>query len=138
MVEGYGQTESTGASFATVYEDAETGTTGGPCASVEFKLVDIPEMNYLSTDKNEKGEDQPRGEICFGGAGVFLGYYKDPVKTNEVLDHDGCCTQEMLELFSLTTRHSRSLTERKTFSSCSKVNMSLLKRLKTATSKSEV
>ena len=51
MVEGYGQTESTGASFATVYEDAETGTTGGPCASVEFKLVDIPEMNYLSTDK---------------------------------------------------------------------------------------
>lgn len=89
MVEGYGQTESTGASFATVYEDAETGTTGGPCASVEFKLVDIPEMNYLSTDKNEKGEDQPRGEICFGGAGVFLGYYKDPVKTNEVLDHDG-------------------------------------------------
>lgn len=54
MVEGYGQTESTGASFATVYEDPETGTTGGPCASVEYKLVDIPEMNYLSTDKVNK------------------------------------------------------------------------------------
>lgn len=56
MVEGYGQTESTGASFTTFFEDPETGHTGGPTAANEYKLVDVPDMNYFSTDKNEKGE----------------------------------------------------------------------------------
>lgn len=56
MVEGYGQTESTGASFTTFFEDAETGHCGGPTAANEYKLVDVPDMNYFSTDKNDKGE----------------------------------------------------------------------------------
>lgn len=51
MLEGYGQTESTGASFSTVFEESTNDNTGGPAASVEYKLVDIPDMNYFSTDK---------------------------------------------------------------------------------------
>lgn len=55
MYEGYGQTESTGASFLTESWDPESGHVGGVVPCLEFKLVDIPEMNYTSKDKNDKG-----------------------------------------------------------------------------------
>lgn len=52
-------------------------------------MTDIPEMQYLSTDKDEKGRPTPRGEIWLRGSGVFLGYYKDAEKTKEALTEDG-------------------------------------------------
>jgi len=67
----------------TARNDPVSGTVGGPVSSLEFKLIDVPEMKYLSTDPN------PRGEICLRGHPVFLGYYKDEVKTSECIDKDG-------------------------------------------------
>lgn len=88
--EGYGQTESTGASFATKFIDhAGCGTVGGPTVNTEFKIADIPEMNYSSKDVDEKGNPAPRGEMCIRGPGVFLGYYKDEEKTREAIDEEG-------------------------------------------------
>lgn len=55
----------------------------------EFKLTDIPEMNYFSTDKNEQGVEQPRGEVCIRGPGCFKGYYKNDDATKETVDLDG-------------------------------------------------
>lgn len=89
IYEAYGQTESTAASFMTKMEDKTSGHVGGPLNCIEFKVVDVPEMNYTSKDKNEKGENCPRGEICIRGATVFKGYYKDQEKTDEAIDKDG-------------------------------------------------
>ena len=37
------------------------GHVGGPTSSCELKLVDIPEMNYTSKDRDENGRPMPRG-----------------------------------------------------------------------------
>jgi long-chain acyl-CoA synthetase len=62
IYEAYGQTETTGASFATDPFDKNVGHVGGPVPHNEFKLVDVPEMNYHATDEID-GVNQPRGEI---------------------------------------------------------------------------
>jgi acyl-CoA synthetase (AMP-forming)/AMP-acid ligase II len=45
----------------------------------EMKLVDVPEMNYWAKPKDDK--TPPRGEICYRGPSVFVGYYKAEDKT---------------------------------------------------------
>ena len=90
IVEAYGQTESSAASFATWHTDGRgSGCVGGPCANTEIKIVSVPEMNYLSSDKDSTGACCPRGEICIRGYGVFLGYYKDEERTKELIDAIG-------------------------------------------------
>ena len=94
VVEGYGQTENAAAAFITHVEDATIGHVGHPVACNETVLFDVPDMDYLSTDKfHGDGEDKMpclgRGEICLRGPNVFKGYYKDPVKTAETIDKHG-------------------------------------------------
>lgn len=45
-------------------------------------------MEYYSTDKDENGNDMPRGEICVRGNSVIPGYYKDEEKTKEAIDSE--------------------------------------------------
>jgi long-chain acyl-CoA synthetase len=89
MMEGYGQTESTGGSFLTDPWDSEVGHVGGPLPQNEFKVIDVPEMKYSSTDKDANGVLVPRGEICYRGSSIFQGYYRDLAKTREAVDEDG-------------------------------------------------
>lgn len=75
VMEGYGQTESSAVSFVTEAEDNTSGHVGGCTPNNEFKLQDIPEMDYYSTDKDEEGRLMPRGEICLRGPSVCMGYF---------------------------------------------------------------
>jgi len=88
ILEGYGQTELTGANCVTLPGDSETGHVGGVFPSFYMKLQDVPDMDYLSTDTKD-GESYPRGEVCFRGGGAFQGYFKEPEKTAETIDKDG-------------------------------------------------
>jgi long-chain acyl-CoA synthetase len=89
FAEGYGQTEGLGGQFVTDPNDPEMGHVGGPIPHVEFKLLDVPEMNYFSTDKDADGNLAPRGEILSRSACIIPGYYKNKAKTDDTIDSEG-------------------------------------------------
>ncbi|CEP08039.1 hypothetical protein [Parasitella parasitica] len=82
--EGYGQTENYCSGALTIVGDNTPGVVGAPFPCSEIKLVDVPDMKYLSTDL-----PYPRGEICIRGNGVMKEYYKNPDKTAEAIDSEG-------------------------------------------------
>lgn len=84
FLEGYGLTETSGGSSVTDPRDPVTGHVGGPLPCCKWRLLDLPEMNYMSTDK-----PYPRGELLMKGPSVFTGYYKRPDKTAEAFDSEG-------------------------------------------------
>ncbi|GKT29649.1 AMP-binding enzyme, partial [Aduncisulcus paluster] len=83
LTEGFGMTETAAAGVVQVCPVRTYGNCGKPLGDQEIKLVDVPELEYLSTDPN------PRGELCIRGANIFCGYHGLPDKTKEVFDKDG-------------------------------------------------
>jgi long-chain acyl-CoA synthetase len=67
ILEGYGLTESSAASFVNVPSNYEFGTVGPPLPGTELKIA----------------ED---GEILIGGRGIMRGYHNLPEATAEALD----------------------------------------------------
>ncbi|MFF9805876.1 AMP-dependent synthetase/ligase [Streptomyces coeruleorubidus] len=70
ILEGYGLTESSAASFVNPGEAYRTGTVGKPLPGTEVRIADD-------------------GEILLRGPGIMEGYHKLPDKTAEVLEADG-------------------------------------------------
>ncbi|KAJ1354958.1 hypothetical protein KIN20_012058 [Parelaphostrongylus tenuis] len=81
IMEGYGQTECSGAATMTWPGEWTVEHCGGVEACCNIKLADIPELNYFSKDG--------KGEIMIRGPGVTKGYYKDPEKTADLFDEHG-------------------------------------------------
>ncbi|KAI9331215.1 hypothetical protein BDR26DRAFT_922214 [Obelidium mucronatum] len=82
---GYGMTESAASCTLQEIRDCHVlGNTGLPVTSVEFKLVDVENTNYKSTNK-----PKPQGEVWIRGGSVMKGYYKQEALTREVLTEDG-------------------------------------------------
>ncbi|MDT5066470.1 MAG: fatty acid CoA ligase FadD9 [Mycobacterium sp.] len=75
VVEGYGSTEA-----GIVFVDGQVRRP----STIDYKLVDVPELGYFSTDR-----PHPRGELLVKTANLFPGYYKRPEVTADVFDPDG-------------------------------------------------
>ena len=89
LLEGYGQTEATALEFITQAADSLAGHVGGPALSNEFKLVDVPDLNYTAQDRDAEGRPTPRGEIWVRGPNVIPGYYKQDQQNQETFTPDG-------------------------------------------------
>ncbi|MFJ5288398.1 AMP-dependent synthetase/ligase [Streptomyces sp. NPDC088348] len=70
ILEGYGLTESSAASFVNPGEAYRTGTVGKPLPGTEVRIADD-------------------GEVMLRGPGIMAGYHRLPEKTAEVLESDG-------------------------------------------------
>ncbi|MFE3285413.1 AMP-dependent synthetase/ligase [Streptomyces sp. NPDC059233] len=70
ILEGYGLTESSAASFVNPGEAYRTGTVGKPLPGTEVRIADD-------------------GEVLLRGPGIMQGYHGQPEKTAEVLESDG-------------------------------------------------
>lgn len=70
ILEGYGLTESSAASFVNPGEAYRTGTVGKPLPGTEVRIADD-------------------GEVLLRGPGIMQGYHQQPEKTAEVLEADG-------------------------------------------------
>jgi long-chain acyl-CoA synthetase len=89
IIESYGLTECGAMAFFTSIDDPVTGHEGGPACNIEFKLVDVPEMGFLTDNKDERGNTMPKGELCIRGPGCMVSYYKDPELNKQTIDSQG-------------------------------------------------
>jgi len=80
ILEGYGLTESSAASFVNTPEDNAFGTVGRPLPGTELRI------------------DRDTGEIQFRGRGVMRGYYRREQATAETLDDGWLLTGDKGEL----------------------------------------
>ena len=84
LMQGYGLTETYALALCQGPSDLSVGNCGGVSPSIEVCLIDIPDMEYYSTDK-----PQPRGELLIRGNNVTSGYHKNPKENAKVFLEDG-------------------------------------------------
>jgi long-chain acyl-CoA synthetase len=83
FIQGYGLTETYALGLAQMEGDFSVGNCGGLTPSHEACLQSVPDMDYLVTDTN------PRGEFLIRGLTLFREYFKNEAETAKAVDADG-------------------------------------------------
>jgi long-chain acyl-CoA synthetase len=84
FLQGYGLTETYAIALAQAKGDLTAGNCGGVTPTNEICLMDVPDMEYFSTDK-----PFPRGELLVRGSTVFKEYFKNEKETQAAFLEDG-------------------------------------------------
>jgi long-chain acyl-CoA synthetase len=110
FAQGYGLTESYACTLSQNAGDLSAGNCGGVSPSVECCLADVPDMEYLSTDK-----PHPRGELLVRSASLFREYFKNEEETKKAIDSDGwfhtgdICSVDEMGRFQIVDRRKNVL-----------------------------
>jgi long-chain acyl-CoA synthetase len=105
VVQGYGLTETYAMSLCQMDGDLTVGNCGSVAPGCEVCIRDVPDMEYLATDK-----PQPRGELMIRGHTVFREYWRNPEGTKKTMTDDGwfatgdIATVDSLGRFSIIDR----------------------------------
>lgn len=105
VFQGYGLTETYAVSLCQAEGDLSAGNCGGIIPAAECCLLDVPDMDYLTTDTS-----CPRGELLIRGNTMFSQYYKAPEETAKAILDDGwfrtgdICSVDSLGRFTIIDR----------------------------------
>jgi long-chain acyl-CoA synthetase len=105
FIQGYGLTETYAVSTGQILNDYSAGNCGAIAPCMEACLMDVPDMDYLSTDK-----PYPRGELLLRGHALFRGYYRNEAETKKAMLDDGwfrtgdICTVDTMGRFTIVDR----------------------------------
>ena len=84
FLQGYGLTETYATGLAQLPGDFSSGNCGAVACNSEVCLQDVPDMEYLTTDK-----PHPRGELLMRGPNQFREYFKNEADTAKAMLPDG-------------------------------------------------
>jgi long-chain acyl-CoA synthetase len=110
FTQGYGLTETYAISLVQHEGDFSAGNCGGVTPNSELALLDVPDMEYLSTDK-----PHPRGELLIRSTSQFKEYFRNEDETKKAIDEDGwfhtgdICSVDELGRFKIIDRRKNVL-----------------------------
>lgn len=110
FTQGYGLTETYAMGLVQHEGDFTSGNCGGVAPNTECALLDVPDMDYLSTDK-----PAPRGELLIRSTTLFNEYFRNDEETKKAIDADGwfhtgdICSVDELGRFAIVDRRKNVL-----------------------------
>lgn len=110
FTQGYGLTETYAIALVQHEGDLSSGNCGGVAPNTECALLDVPDMDYLSTDL-----PRPRGELLIRSTTTFNEYFRNEEETKKAIDADGwfhtgdICSVDELGRFSIIDRRKNVL-----------------------------
>jgi long-chain acyl-CoA synthetase len=110
FTQGYGLTETYAIALVQVEGDYSEGNCGAVTPNTEVCLLDVPDMEYTSSDK-----PYPRGELLIRSTTQFREYFRNPEETAKAVDSQGwfhtgdICSVDEMGRFKIIDRRKNVL-----------------------------